>query len=52
MTGGGFGGCIVALLPEKLIEQVIKVVDKKYTEHTGLIAQYYHCNAEKGAFDS
>jgi galactokinase len=52
MTGGGFGGCLVALLPEKLIEQVIKVVDKKYTEHTGLIAQYYHCNAEKGAFDS
>ncbi len=35
MTGGGFGGCVVALLPETMVDDVIAVVNKRYRQHTG-----------------
>jgi galactokinase len=50
MTGGGFGGCVIALTPDKLIEQVKKVIREKYHAKTGLHANEYVCTASDGAF--
>lgn len=51
MTGGGFGGCVVALLQKKLILGVTKQVEDKYYAQTGLKQTIYICTAERGAFD-
>lgn len=49
MTGGGFGGCIVALmLPEK-VEAVKQAIETKYENQTGLKESIYVCQAKKGA---
>ncbi|MER2493027.1 galactokinase [Catenovulum sediminis] len=50
MTGGGFGGCVVALAPSSLTESVKSVVTAKYTDKTGLVADVFVCSAEQGAF--
>ena len=50
MTGGGFGGCVVALLPKNLTEKVSKLVEAKYHAHTQLKQTIYICTAEQGAF--
>jgi len=50
MTGGGFGGCVIALTPNELIEQVKKVIRGKYHAKTGLQADEYVCTASDGAF--
>ncbi len=49
MTGGGFGGCVVALVPHKLVTVVTDAVNTKYQEKTGLIASVFVCSAEDGA---
>ncbi|KVX01303.1 galactokinase [Shewanella frigidimarina] len=49
MTGGGFGGCVVAVLPANLVEQVIIAVNEQYHQHTQLTASVFICNAEQGA---
>ena len=51
MTGGGFGGCVVALLPKNLLLGVTKQVEDKYYAKTGLKQTIYICTAEQGAFD-
>lgn len=51
MTGGGFGGCVVALLPKILLLGVTKQVEDKYYAQTGLKQTIYICTAEAGAFD-
>lgn len=49
MTGGGFGGCIVALmLPEK-VEIVKQAVEEQYEALTGLKESIYVCQAKQGA---
>ncbi|GLS91773.1 galactokinase [Psychromonas marina] len=49
MTGGGFGGCIVALmLPEK-VEAVKQAIETKYQKQTGLKESIYVCQAKQGA---
>jgi len=50
MTGGGFGGCIVALVPTGLVAQVKDVVNNNYEKEFGLKPSIYHCMATKGAF--
>ena len=50
MTGGGFGGCIVALVPEEYESQVIEQVNNQYPELTGLQASIFVCKASPGAF--
>jgi galactokinase len=50
MTGGGFGGCVVALVPVALVEQVTNVVNNNYEVEFGLKASIYHCTATQGAF--
>jgi galactokinase len=49
MTGGGFGGCIVALIPPRLVEQVSQAVEQQYHALTGLTASIYVCDAKAGA---
>ncbi|WP_028863811.1 galactokinase [Psychromonas aquimarina] len=49
MTGGGFGGCIVALVPPTLVEQVKAAVESKYQAATGLKESIYVCRAKDGA---
>ncbi|MDU1084689.1 MAG: galactokinase, partial [Leclercia adecarboxylata] len=49
MTGGGFGGCIVALVPEALVPVVQQAVEQQYEAKTGIKETFYVCNASQGA---
>lgn len=49
MTGGGFGGCVVALLPNDLVENVVVAINEKYPVISGLTPSIYVCTAEDGA---
>ncbi|MCO4797978.1 MAG: galactokinase [Colwelliaceae bacterium] len=50
MTGGGFGGCVVALVPSNLVTQVNDVVIKQYESQFDLKPSIYLCTATQGAF--
>lgn len=50
MTGGGFGGCVIALVPHRLLDTVRVVVERDYFKQTGLKADIYVCSAKAGAF--
>ena len=50
MTGGGFGGCVVALVPKQRIEDVKALVNQNYFKETGYQADIYDCTATQGAF--
>jgi galactokinase len=52
MTGGGFGGCVVALAPAHLVPQIRATINTQYQEHTGLEADVYICVAAEGAFNT
>ncbi|MGR5117880.1 galactokinase [Vibrio astriarenae] len=49
MTGGGFGGCIVALVPPALVSDVKATVEREYQAQTGLKEDIYVCQAKDGA---
>ncbi|CED57003.1 galactokinase [Aliivibrio wodanis] len=49
MTGGGFGGCIVALVPPVLVDEVKAAVEELYETATGLKESIYVCQAKNGA---
>lgn len=49
MTGGGFGGCIVAVMPPELVEPVNAAVAAQYEAATGLKESIYVCQAKNGA---
>ena len=49
MTGGGFGGCIVALVPEELVPAIQDAVAKQYEAKTGIKETFYVCKASQGA---
>ena len=48
MTGGGFGGCIVALLPHHLVEPVKQHLAANYQARTGLKEEVFVCTAHEG----
>ena len=48
MTGGGFGGCAVALVGTEDVEQFVAVVGPEYEKQTGNTPQIYICSAEDG----
>lgn len=48
MTGGGFGGCVVALLPEVLVNEVIGAVAANYEKSTGLRESVYRSRPAAG----
>lgn len=49
MTGGGFGGCVVALIPTKYCSSVVTAVENNYSKASGLIADIHTCVASEGA---
>ena len=49
MTGGGFGGCVVALLPQALVPAAVKALEDGYRSPEGEPALVYLCEAGPGA---
>jgi galactokinase len=49
MTGGGFGGCIVALMEKAAVPSYTTSVPIEYLKQTGLTATVYDCEAACGA---
>ncbi|CAK6494908.1 Galactokinase [Pantoea sp. Nvir] len=49
MTGGGFGGCVVALMPFDLVDSVKAAVAEQYEAKTGIKETFYVCTASEGA---
>ncbi|GHD92684.1 hypothetical protein GCM10011445_16890 [Pseudocitrobacter faecalis] len=49
MTGGGFGGCIVALVPEEMVDAVQQAVADQYEAKTGIKETFYVCKPSQGA---
>lgn len=49
MTGGGFGGCVVALVPNEQVNMIQKLVSTHYFAKTGLHESFYICHASQGA---
>ena len=49
MTGGGFGGCVVALVPEALVPAVKEAVAAQYEAKTGIKETFYVCKPSQGA---
>ncbi len=50
MTGGGFGGCVVALVPRERVEAIQAAVAERYPAVSGgLVAQVHVCHASEGA---
>lgn len=49
MTGGGFGGCVVALIPEDLVDTVQQAVANEYEAKTGIKETFYVCKPSQGA---
>ena len=49
MTGGGFGGCVVALLPESKVPAVRAALDARYRAPSGELAIVYVTRASAGA---
>lgn len=49
MTGGGFGGCVVALVPHALVDTVRAAVATHYRAPNGAQATVYVCRAAAGA---
>lgn len=50
MTGGGFGGCVVALVPASSVQSVIEAVQSDYPQNYGFTPDIYLCQASTGAF--
>ncbi|RZS52305.1 galactokinase [Sphaerotilus mobilis] len=49
MTGGGFGGCVVALLPESRVEAAQAALTARYRAPGGESATVYICHPSAGA---
>lgn len=49
MTGGGFGGCVVALMPAATVDAARAAVARDYRAPSGEAATVYVCRASAGA---
>jgi len=49
MTGGGFGGCVVALIPQDQVDHVQAAIAAQYEAKTGIKETFYVCKASQGA---
>jgi galactokinase len=49
MTGGGFGGCCVALMPSNMVEQAKAAIEAQYEVKTGIKESIYICTPQDGA---
>lgn len=50
MTGGGFGGCVVAIAPAAVIPQLAAAVEAQYNATTGYTPTLIRAKASAGAF--
>lgn len=50
MTGGGFGGCVVAVAPSTVIPQLTAAVEEHYQAKTGCVPTLIRAKASAGAF--
>jgi galactokinase len=50
MTGGGFGGCVVAVAPAAVIPRLAAAVEAHYQDQTGCIPTLIRAKASAGAF--
>lgn len=48
MTGGGFGGCIVCLVPNEKVDDLRKLIAENYQKQTGIQETFYVCTANDG----
>jgi galactokinase len=48
MTGGGFGGCAVALVEERVVDGFVESVGVGYADQTGITPSVYVCRASAG----
>ncbi len=48
MTGGGFGGCVVALLPEALMAETVATIAREYEKRFGMKEVIYHTRPAAG----
>ena len=48
MTGGGFGGCIVCLVPNEKVEVLRQLIGDNYEKQTGIKETFYLCTASDG----
>ncbi|MEO0441135.1 MAG: galactokinase [Pseudomonadota bacterium] len=48
MTGGGFGGCIVVLAPQAMLEEVRNLVAKNYRAPDGTAPKFFPCLPSAG----
>jgi len=49
MTGGGFGGCMVAMMPHDMVEGAKQLISERYQAETGYKETIYICSASDGA---
>lgn len=49
MTGAGFGGCVVALVPSERVERITCSIHAHYQQKTGLKPEVYLCEVCDGA---
>jgi galactokinase len=49
MTGGGFGGCVIALAPQDAVDEIRAAVAAGYRSPDGRVAQVHVCAASSGA---
>jgi len=49
MTGGGFGGCMVALMSHDMVEGAKQLIAERYQAETGYQETIYICSASDGA---
>ncbi|TGG95467.1 galactokinase [Natronospirillum operosum] len=52
MTGGGFGGCVIAIAPSAVIPQLITAVEADYERLTGCHPLIIEVSASAGAFST
>lgn len=50
MTGGGFGGCVVAIAPRAMIPKLMSAVEQQYQRRTGCEPRLIPARASAGAF--
>ncbi|KAE9534632.1 galactokinase [Ursidibacter arcticus] len=48
MTGGGFGGCIVCLVPNQKVDALRQLIAENYQKQTGIQETFYVCTACDG----
>jgi galactokinase len=49
MTGGGFGGCVIAVAPDARVASVVKAIADLYRTPEGLAAEVFVCQPSAGA---